>query len=111
MKRAKEYAKRYRDEPTDETMVEIAVAFLAEVAELAKTRLGKHPSYGAVRATFDEQDRKWRTFAENFPGIIRPDGFELLLKKREPEAYILWRGLLVESVKKREMRRRKEKQA
>lgn len=104
MKRAKEYAKQYRDEPTDKVLAKIAVAFLAEIAELAETRLGRHPSHGAVTAIFDEQDRKWRAFAENFPGIIRPDGFELLLKKREPEAYLLWQGPLAELAERQEMK-------
>lgn len=95
MKRAKEYAKQYQDEPTDETLAKIAVAFLAEVAELAEMRhLGKRASHAAMTAIFDEQDRKWRTFAENF-AHVRPDGFELVLKDKAPEAYVLWRGLLV----------------
>lgn len=101
MKCAKEYAKQYEDKPTDETLAKIAVAFLVEVAELAEMRhLGKQPSNSAALAIFDKQDRKWRTFAENFPSIIRPNGFELLVKDKLPSFYIVWRGPLAKAAKK-----------
>lgn len=97
MKRAKEYAAQYRDEPTDEVLAKIAVSFLVEIAELAEMRhLGKRPGHRAMVAILDEQDRKWRAFAENFPDIVRPNGFELLCKDKIPEAYVLWRGPLAE---------------
>ena len=100
MKRAKEYAAQYRNEPTDKTLAKIATAFFSEVADLMETRCPeKRPSHGAVTAILDEQDRKWRAFAEYFPGIIRPDGFELLLKKNNPDGYALWRGPLAKTAK------------
>jgi len=92
MKRAKEYAAQYRNEPTDKTLAKIAVAFLAEVAELAKMRhLKKTCGHDALIAILNEQDRKWRTFAESF-AHVRPNGFELIFKEKAPETYALWRG-------------------
>lgn len=92
MKKAKEYAAELRASPTDKTLAEIASQFFGEVLELKNTRSASSSS--AYIAILDEQDRKWQAFARHFEGIIKPNGFEMLVKDKSPELYVLWRGPL-----------------
>ena len=79
--RAKEYAEEFRDNPSLETMAEIANAFLRETSELTKGR--KCQSREAIFAVLDEQDRKWQSLARLIPGI-KPEGYLIVLEQVMP---------------------------
>lgn len=91
MKKARDYADSFKADPTDKALVVIAQEFVREIEELAKAR---HVSSNeAMFSIFDEQDRKWKAFARLVGGdIIRPDGFEELMKAHFPEVHLYWRG-------------------
>jgi hypothetical protein len=92
MKKAKDYAADFKANPTDKNLVSIAQEFVQEINELAETRHVN--SNEAMFSIFDEQDRKWRAFARLVgSNIIRPDGFEELMKRHFPEVHLFWRGL------------------
>lgn len=91
MKKAKEFAAEFKADPSNETLGRIAMDFIFEIEELQKKRHAQGAS--AFVAIFNEQDRKWKTFAKLVKGI-RPDGFERLVKEKLPSAHVLWRGPL-----------------
>lgn len=86
--KAKEFAKMWNDNPSLETAAEIGTIFLRECAELAEIRHIK--SNAAMFSILDEQNKKWKAFANRVDGI-RADGFELILQDEMPALYIAWK--------------------
>ncbi len=86
--KAKDYAKRLRDNHNDEEIVTIAHDFLKEIFALIDSRHAKTDA--AVCSIFDELDNKWHAFAREFPGEIIPDGFCLVVKETMPDMYDAW---------------------
>jgi len=79
--KAKEYAKKYNDSPTNETLVEIANSFVKEIGELIESRHAK--SNSACMAILKELDQKWVAFSNLSPGISR-SGFRVLVQEFFP---------------------------
>jgi len=89
MTKAKEYADRYRANPSHQTMAGIASDFYKEVGDIARMR---HASSDAAMASiFDEQDQKWKFMAHNLG--CAPDGFRLILREISPDIYDKWMEL------------------
>ena len=86
MMKAKEYAKMYKDNPTDETLCEIAALFVREIDTLIKVRSAKSDS--ACIAIFKELDHKWMTFSNLTPSI-NPLGFRFLVERFFPDLIII----------------------
>lgn len=55
--KAKDYAKKYNESPTDETLAEIANSFMHEIGELIESRHAR--SNSACIAILKELDQKW----------------------------------------------------
>lgn len=89
MKKAAEYAAEFKTSPTEQTLFDIAQAFVDEVKELVEMRNAK--SNEACVSILDEQDRKWKAFSRRIDGI-EPDGFVGLIKLASPVLYAYWRG-------------------
>lgn len=89
MKKAKEYADMYNENPSAQMCKTIVVEFLNEVKEI----MGKRHTHGneALFSVLDEQDRKWRAFARLVPDI-KPSGFEGMMKLHMADVYLWWRG-------------------
>jgi len=90
MKKAKDYARQFEQNPSTETLREIAESFMQEINEIAQMRHAK--GNDAYFAILDEQDRKWRAFARCIDGI-KEDGFERLVEKVHPEVHAVWRPM------------------
>ena len=88
MKKAKEYAKQFQDDPSSETLESILTDFFYEIEELKRVRHAR--TSAALFAILDEQDRKWRAFARRVEGI-KEDGFECVVKELVPQVYASWR--------------------
>ena len=86
--KAKEFAQKFNDDPSIETLVDIGNTFLIECAELGKAR--NCQSDDSMIAIFEEQNRKWKAFARLVDGV-KEDGFEQLLKLNAPPAYAAWK--------------------
>ena len=89
--KAKEYAERYKANPTDKELMRVAFDLLMETKELAEQR---HVSTNAgLFGVIDEIANKWRAFVRlvNDPNL-RTDGFELLIKQRFPWVYDPWKA-------------------
>jgi len=84
--KAKEYAEKYKANPTPQTLVEIAKEMVFEIEEIYKIRHGK--SDEALIAVFDEQERKWQAFVQlvDDPNVRR-DGFKRFCQKHFPEVF------------------------
>lgn len=80
--KAKEYAKKYNDNPTTETLAKIANSFMREIEELILLRHAK--SNSACIAILNELDQKWSKFSSLVPDVRR-NGFRLLVKELLPE--------------------------
>ena len=89
MKKAKDYAKQYQQDPSRDTLESIIKEFWAEVDEIAKTRHAR--SNQAYFAILDEQDRKWKAFARRV-GDVKEEGFEYIVEECAPDVYAIWRG-------------------
>lgn len=87
--KAKDYAKQFNDNPTEETLKKIADTFILECAEIIKSRRANSDS--AALAVLKEQDRKWIAFSNMVTGIRR-DGFREITKEVFPEIikYLGW---------------------
>lgn len=79
--KAKDYAKKYNDNPTNETLVEVANLFVKEIGELIESRHAK--SNSACIAILKELDQKWVAFSNLSPGISR-NGFRILVQEFFP---------------------------
>jgi hypothetical protein len=79
--KAKEYAEKYNDAPTNETLAEICNSFVNEIGELIESRHAR--SNSACIAILKEQDQKWVAFSNLVPGIRR-NGFRLLIEEFFP---------------------------
>jgi len=87
--KAKEYAARYRDNPTVDELRKIAFDFLMESKALIETRHAKRNE--AIFSIFTELENKWRVFVSlSGDETIRPDGFERLVQKEFPFVYYYW---------------------
>lgn len=86
--KAKDYSKRLKSNLCDEEMGQIALDFLTEIFTLIDSRHAKTDE--AVCSVFDELDNKWRVFARDFDGIVKPDGFEILVKMKMPDLHKAW---------------------
>lgn len=86
--KAKDYSKRLKDNPCDEEMGQIALDFLTEIFTLIDSRHAASDS--AICSVFDELNNKWRVFARDFDGIVKPNGFEILVEKKMPDLHKAW---------------------
>jgi hypothetical protein len=89
MKRAKEYAKMFIDNPTNEfdVLSDIITSFIGEIYELMSIRNAK--SNDALLSILDEQERKWKSFANKVG--INPEGFSMAILACMPEVFPLWK--------------------
>jgi hypothetical protein len=84
--KAKDYAKRYIDNPTDKELVEIGRDFILEIKSITKLRNVK--TNAGLKSIVIELDKKWKAFAKEVGGgIINPDGFIELLKYKFGNIY------------------------
>lgn len=89
MKKAKEYAKIFNDNPTVDTLIEIVVEFVHEIPEIGEKRHAY--SNEAFLAILNEQEKKWQALCRSCPAIP-PMAFEETIKAETPEVYRLWKG-------------------
>lgn len=110
MKKAKEYAREYIENPTDEALGEIVwqisvneVKELFEQRGVTEARIAARHSPGNATFTIisilDQQNDKWKAFARRVNAALgvhhlKEDGFEALLKKNFPSAWTMWKGQL-----------------
>jgi hypothetical protein len=80
--KAKEYAEKYKESPTDKTVGEIAIAMLAEVKTIAEIRHAQSPE--ALISILNEAIDKWRKFSDIVGDGVRPDGLKLFIIKDFP---------------------------
>jgi len=100
--RAKDYADRFLNNPTNKELASIANDFIYELEKLLKTR--KPKLVGGFVSIPTELDKKWRAFAkivnEKEGKIdIRPDGFEAIIYIKLPVIYRDWKGDKKERIK------------
>ncbi|MFA5211681.1 MAG: hypothetical protein WC414_04290 [Patescibacteria group bacterium] len=85
--KAKEYAQKYIDNPTDETLYEIAKEMFFEIDIIRKARNAQ--SNEAMIAIINEQSDKWRKFANIVKNvsinIVKEDGFKNFVLISLPE--------------------------
>jgi len=82
--RAKEYAGRYKNNPTDDELGKIVIEFMHEIKLLADSRHSH--AEPVIKSIVYEQDKKWRAFAREVGNDhIKPTGFMDLLKHKFPE--------------------------
>ena len=91
--KAKDYAERYKSDPTDAELVSVALDMLAEIKTMVTARHAKYDS--ALYPIINEINDKWHVFVR-LSGIseIYHDGFENILRLKIPEvhqAWILWK--------------------
>jgi hypothetical protein len=89
MMRAKDYAYRYLQDPTDENLAKIATEFLLEIPAIARLRTVKNdPGFLSI---VREQDQKWRCFVRKVNKDrgkdVREDGLALLIKLKYPDLF------------------------
>lgn len=89
MKKAKEQAKRLNENPSLDTMAEIATDFIYECKELIEMRHAKTDA--ALYSIFNEQEQKWKSFASQCNPPLREDGFSLIVKEQFPYAWEGWK--------------------
>ena len=89
--KAKDYAQQYNDNPTIETLMTIAVAFVEECQTI---RLARNcQTNEAFFAVFEEQDQKWKAFARLVDdGSVADGGFADSLEMFINDAFILWQA-------------------
>jgi hypothetical protein len=75
--KAKQYAQMYDPDKARESLVEIAVAFDKETAELVKARGVKTDS--AFKSVLMEMDLKWRALSKILP--VNPEGYRIIMYK------------------------------
>lgn len=89
MRKAKEQAQQYIDNPTLETMQKIAQEYIRDTGELIKAR--SCTSNAASRAVIRELDQKWKAFARL--ANVNPDGYKIALRQVLPDVFKAWLGL------------------
>jgi len=82
--KAKDYAARYNSDPTDKVLVDIAVDFHKETADLLVAR-GVESIEGFM-AVLREVDDKWQAFAGRCGGKVNIHGFRVTMHTIYPEA-------------------------
>lgn len=80
--KAKEYAKRFIENPVPATVSAIAIDFDLETSQLVKNRGIKSDS--AFLAILKEMDLKWQAFARLTEGAVKPEGYRIVMKKLHP---------------------------
>jgi hypothetical protein len=84
--KAKEYAKRFKDNPTDEVLKNIFFDFVGEITTMANQR--NITTNAGLKGVVIELDKKWVAFAKEVGGgIIKPDGFTDLVKLKFGDIY------------------------
>jgi len=74
--KAKDYAQRYKTNPTDETLIDIVQEMIMETKTLAEQR--KITTESAMIAIIRQQDEKWKAFCRLCSGV-NPKFFKLAL--------------------------------
>ena len=87
MKKAKDYVKHWKENPTKETLVDIMTSFIDEITELSDMR--KSNTDSTMLSILDEQNRKWKSFAGKVKGISI-NGFHDFIKVKMPDVYTSW---------------------
>jgi hypothetical protein len=87
--KAKDYAKQFNDNPGIDSVCEIGVAFVREIAQIAKAR--NVSTMPGLLAILNEQNRKWAAFCRLTNGAVREDGLMAIVQELEPELYSWWR--------------------
>ena len=81
--KAKEYAEKYKVDPTDQTIGKIAIEMLLEVKIIAESRHAQTSE--SLISILKEQINKWRAFAKIVEHIgenkVREDGLKRLIIK------------------------------
>lgn len=83
--KAKEYADKFMANPTIPVLTEICNSFINELSTMVVMRNIKTDD--ALISVFKELDDKWRAFSERTKGIVRRDGFRILVKEQYPKVY------------------------
>jgi hypothetical protein len=87
--RAKDYARKYRADPTSETLIAIGSDFIQDTGRIIEARRCKTDR--AVLAVFSEQNQKWIAFSRLIEGI-RPDGYARVIQSEYPDIFPLWQA-------------------
>ena len=85
--KAKEYHARYKANPTEDELINIAADMITETKQLAEQRRIKEDR--ALVAIIREQEDKWKAFVRLNPGI-NPGFFKLALHRLIPTAKMLY---------------------
>lgn len=89
MKKISEYVEQFEEaEDKVEITCKIAVAFIIEVKTEIKERHAKRDE--ACFSIFEEQNKRWKAFANKVGSGVKENGFFDLLKHRLPEIHLLW---------------------
>ena len=84
--KAKEYANKYKENPSDEVLGKIAIDMLVEIKTISELRHAK--SGEALISILNEMINKWRAFALLVKDIgehhVREDGLKLFIIKDFP---------------------------
>jgi hypothetical protein len=87
--KAKDYARRYKENPNLDVLSEIVSEFCAEAERLIEERHAQYDS--AIFAIFDELDEKYRAFVrETGDENLRPDGFSNVIRTEFPFISMGW---------------------
>jgi hypothetical protein len=95
MKKAKEYAAEWLDDPTDQRLWDTALAMITdEVKELMAMR--RSYSNSTLVSVLQEQERKWLAFANRVNSkldheVIDPAGFKAFALAKLPMLRDVWR--------------------
>jgi hypothetical protein len=81
--KARYYSSRFNDDPTSETLAAIAVEFDQETAALIKQRGVK--SNDSFLSLLREMDDKWQAFARRTNGVVKLDGYRIMMRKLHPD--------------------------
>jgi hypothetical protein len=81
--KARYYSSRFNDDPTGETLAAIAVEFDQETSALLKQRGVK--SNDSFLSLLQEMDDKWQAFARRTNGVVKLDGYRIMMRKLHPD--------------------------
>lgn len=89
MRKAKEYAKIFNDNPTDKILLEITQSFIRETADLIDRR--RCTTYPGILSIFEEQENKWKAFTRRCDSeFLKEDGYRNIIREVYPEAHVIW---------------------
>jgi hypothetical protein len=82
--KAKDYAEIYEKAvEKNKAIIQICNEFIRETKSLVKTR--KVQTASGLNGVLREQRQKWIAFSRQTKGVLKEDGFELLMKQQVPE--------------------------